>query len=140
MNPNSSTELDLRNVHGQGSKSAYGPDSMDAQEREKEDVVDAFRHSMTTILMKRSRSDERSDRNYSMADDQINEFEGMYGVEYDPYYDEPYTVDELPDDMSFVEDKVYGDRRYYKGQIFYHNESNNDLYWRQGCRNLPKQF
>ena len=84
---------------------------MDAQEREK-DVVDAFRHSMMTILMKR-RSDERSDRNYSMADDQINEFEGRtYGVKCDPYYEEPYMVDELPDDMSFVEDKIYGDRRY----------------------------
>jgi hypothetical protein len=45
-----------------------------------------------------------------------------------------YTVDELPDDMAFVEDKVYGDRRYEKGQIFYRNESNNDLYWRQCCR------
>ena len=84
---------------------------MDGQEREKDVVVDAFRHSMTTILMKR-RSDERSDRNYSMADDQINEFEGTYDVEYDPYYEEPYMVDELPDDMSFVEDKIYGDRRY----------------------------
>ena len=64
---------------------------MDGQKREK-GVVDAFRHSsMTTILMKR-RSDERSDRNYSMADDQINEFEGTYGVEYDPYYDEPYAT------------------------------------------------
>ena len=81
---------------------------MDAQEREK-DVVDAFRHSMMTILMKR-RSDERSDRNYSMADDQINEFEGTYDVEYDPSYEEPYMVDELPDDMSFVEDKVYARR------------------------------
>ena len=90
MNPNSYTELDLRKMDAQGSKSAYGPDSMDAQEREK-DVVDAFRHSMMTILMKR-RSDERSDRNYSMADDQINEFEGTYGVEYDPYYDEPYAT------------------------------------------------
>ena len=112
---------------------------MDGQEREK-GVVDAFRHSsMTSILMKR-RSDERSDRNYSMADDQINEFEGTYGVECDPYYQEPYMVDELPDDMSFVEDKVYGDRRYEKGQIFYRNESNDDLYWRQGCRPLLQQF
>ena len=84
MNPNSYTELDLRKMDAQGSKSAYGPYSMDAQEREK-DVVDAFRHSMTTILMKRSRSDERSDRNNSMADDQINEFEGTYGVKYDFY-------------------------------------------------------
>jgi hypothetical protein len=66
---------------------------MDAQEREK-DVVDAFRHSMMTILMKR-RSDERSDRNYSMADDQINEFEGTYGVECDFYYEEPYMADEI---------------------------------------------
>jgi hypothetical protein len=80
----------------------------------------------------------RSVRNNSMADDQINEFEGTYGV--DPDYDEPYTVDELPYDMSFVEDKVYGDRRYEKGQIFYRNESDNDLYWRQGCRPLLKQF
>jgi hypothetical protein len=86
MNPNSYAELDLRKMDAQGSKSASGPDSMDAQEREK-DVVDAFRHSMMTILMKR-RSDERSDRNYSMADDQMNEFEGTYGVECDPYYEE----------------------------------------------------
>ena len=57
-----------------------------------------------------------------------------------PYYEEPYMVDELPGDMSFVEDKVYGDRRYEKGQMFYRNESNNDLYWRQGCRPLLKQF
>jgi hypothetical protein len=63
MNPNSYTYLDLRKIDAQGSKSAYGPNSMDGQEREK-DEVDAFRHSMTTILMKR-RSDERSDRNYS---------------------------------------------------------------------------
>jgi hypothetical protein len=141
MNPNSYTELDLRKMDAQGSKRSYGPDSMDVQEREKGVVDDAFRHSsMTTILMKR-RSDERSDRNYSMADDQINEFEGRtYGVKCDPYYEEPYMVDELPDDMSFVEDKVYGDRRYEKGQIFYRNESNDDLYWRQGCRPLLKQF
>ena len=118
------------------SKSADGPDSMDGQERERRgrcvQTLDADYYD--------EEEDGRSDRDYIMTDDQSNEVEGMYGVEYDPYYDEPYTVDELPDDMSFVEDKVYGDRRYYKGQIFYRNESNNDLYWRQGCRNLPKQF
>ena len=109
---------------------------MDGQERERRgrcvQTLDADYYD--------EEEDGRSDRDYIMTDDQSNEVEGMYGVEYDPYYDEPYTVDELPDDMSFVEDKVYGDRRYEKGQIFYRNESNDDLYWRQGGRPRLKQF
>ncbi|GAG94649.1 unnamed protein product [marine sediment metagenome] len=36
MNPNSSTELDLRKMDAQGSKRSYGPDSMDGWARERE--------------------------------------------------------------------------------------------------------
>jgi hypothetical protein len=115
------------------SKSADGPDSMDGQERERRgrcvQTLDADYYD--------EEEDGRSDRDYIMTDDQSNEVEGMYGVEYDPYYDEPYTVAEFPDDMSFVEDKQvyqYGDRRYTtrRERFSIAPKCNNDLYWRQG--------
>ena len=135
LNPNSYTELDLRKMDAAASKSAYGPDLMDGRERERR----GRRVQTLDDDYYDEEEDEKSDRNYNMSDEQINEFEGTYGVAYDPYYDEPYTMDELPDD-PFVEDKVYGDRRYENGEIFYRDESNDDLYWRQGGRPRLKQF
>jgi len=138
LDPNALTELDLRRMDAAASKSAYGPDAMDGRERKR-------RASRVQTLedeedFEEEEEDERSDRAYSMTDEEINEFEETYGVEYDAYYDEPYTVDELPDDMSFVEDKVYGDRRYENGEIFYRGEGDNNIYWRQGGRPRLKQF
>jgi hypothetical protein len=137
MNVNAYTELDLRKADAAASKSAYGPgtDSMDGREAKRRS-----RRVQTLDEEYYDDEDEESNRNYSMTDEQINEFEETYGVEYDPYYDEPYTVDELPDDVSFVEDKVYGDRRYEDGEIFYRDERNDNLYWRQGGRPRLKQF
>lgn len=51
----------------------------------------------------------------------------------DPYYDDPYTEDELPDGDYDV-DKFYGDRIYSKtGEIFY-KDSDTGLFYRQGAK------
>ncbi len=135
------TELDLRKMDAEVAPSSYGPEAMERRrgrrrrtitlDDDEEDYDDDRQYGQN----KRS-----SDRSYSMTDEQINNFEEQYGVAYDPYYDEPYTVDELPDDISFIEDKVYGDRRYQNGEIFYRDENNKNLYWRQGGRPRLKQF
>ena len=141
------TELDLRRIDAEASQSSYGPDAMERRRRDRnrrrrtltlgadDDEYDEYDDDRSRNSSRRS--DERS---YSMTDEQINDFEEKYGVAYDPYYDEPYTEDELPDDISFTEDKVYGDRRYQNGEIFYRDENNKNLYWRQGGRPRLKQF
>ena len=136
------TELELRKIDAAASKSAYGPDGTEARrERESRRRVKTYdEYDDDDDESYESESLRDDDRRYSMTDEQIAEFEETYGVEYDPYYDEPYTVNELPDDVSFVEDKVYGDRRYENGEIFYRDESKKDLYWRQGGRPRLKQF
>ena len=136
------TELDLRKMDAAASKSSYGPDAMAARERERKGRARRVRTMEEDYQEDEDEEseDETSDRVYSMNDEQINEFEETYGVEYDAYYDEPYTMDELPDDMSFVEDKVYGDRRYENGEIFYRDEGNKSIFWRQGGRPRLKQF
>lgn len=132
------TELDLRRIDAEASQSSYGPDAMERRRSRRrrtltlDDDEDEYDDDRTS-----RRSGERS---YSMTDQQINNFEEKYGVAYDPYYDEPYTEEELPDDQSFTEDKVYGDRRYQNGEIFYRDENNKNLYWRQGGRPRLKQF
>ena len=72
-------------------------------------------------------------RNYQMTDDEINQFEMEYGIEYDPYYDDPYAEDELPDDFDFKVDKKYGDRIYENGEIFY-KDKESGLFYRQGAK------
>lgn len=133
---NTFTELDLRKMDAEASISAYGPDAMTSRERS--------RRGRRVQTMDRDDDEEddemRGERVYSMTDEQILDFEEKYGIEYDPYYDEPYTEDELPDDLTFVEDKVYGDRRYENGDIFYRDENNKNIYWRQGGRPRLKQF
>lgn len=138
-NLNTFTELDLRKMDAESSISAYGPDAMSSRDRRRRG------RRVQTMDREDDYNDEeedtmRGDRMYSMTDEQILEFEEKYGIEYDPYYDEPYTEDELPDDMTFVEDKVYGDRRYENGDIFYRDENNKSIYWRQGGRPRLKQL
>mmetsp|Transcript_24385 Transcript_24385/g.30005 ORF Transcript_24385/g.30005 Transcript_24385/m.30005 type:complete len:278 (+) Transcript_24385:93-926(+) len=148
-NTNTYTELDLRKMDAEVSSSSYGPEAMETRRQRQEDK--RRRRRVLTLdeeedyyeeeeSNKKRRAKNYSDRTYNMSDEQINDFEETYGIEYDPYYDEPYTVDELPDDMSFVEDKVYGDRRYQNGEIFYRDENNKNVFWRQGGRPRLKQF
>lgn len=141
------TELDLRKMDAEASQSSYGPEAMERRRQRNrrrrrvltldDDEYDDDDDEDGQYDKRDRRSGERS---YSMTDEQINDFEEKYGVAYDPYYDEPYTVDELPDDVSFIEDKVYGDRRYQNGEIFYRDENDKNLYWRQGGRPRLKQF
>lgn len=138
------TELDLRKMDAAVSKSAYGPEAAAAAAAAE---MRGYKRKRVQTMEREEEyenededEDERTDRVYSMTDLEIDEFEEKYGIEYDPYYDEPYTVDELPEDMSFVEDKVYGDRRYENGEIFYRDERNRNIYWRQGGRPRLKQF
>jgi len=76
---------------------------------------------------------------YFMSDMEVATFERDYGVEYDPYYDEPYTEEELPDEPRYVDGR-YKDVRYENGEIFYADEKNPGLFWRQGGRPRVKQF
>jgi hypothetical protein len=69
-----------------------------------------------------------------MSDSEIRAFEKEYGVEYDPYYDEPYTSTELPNDINYSTDRMYGDRIYENGEIFYKDSKTTNLYWRQGSK------
>ena len=73
-----------------------------------------------------------------MSDEEIKTFETTYGVEYDPYYDEPYEESELPVG-KYKEDKSYGDRRYENGEVFYKDEGSG-LFYRQGSRPRQKKF
>ncbi|KAL7436729.1 hypothetical protein ACHAXM_008682 [Skeletonema potamos] len=78
------------------------------------------------------------DDDYGMTDEQISEFESKYGVEYDPYYDEPYEESELPVG-KYKEDKSYGDRRYENGEVFYKDDATG-FFYRQGSRPRQKKF
>ena len=82
--------------------------------------------------------DDADDDDYGMTDEQISEFESKYGVEYDPYYDEPYEESELPVG-KYKEDKSYGDRRYENGEVFYKDDATG-LFYRQGSRPRQKKF
>ena len=78
-------------------------------------------------------SNEYDPRDYRLTEDEIAAFEREYGIEYDAYYDEPYTTDELPEGDYDV-DRLYGDRIYKKsGEIFY-RDADTGLFWRQGSK------
>jgi len=145
------TELDLRRQDAANSKSAYGAEAMEGRAGGRVEGRGRQRRVMTKEYggfdgdERRDRGNEDTDedsesRKYTMTDEQILQFEQEYGIEYDPYYDEPYTEEELPDDMKFYKDKSYGDRRYENGELFYQDEEYKNLYWRQGGRPRLRQF
>jgi hypothetical protein len=74
-----------------------------------------------------------------MTMEDVSQFEADYGIDYDPYYDDPYTEEELPDDETFRKDKVYGDRVYASGEVFYYDKESN-MYYRQGSKPRVKNF
>ena len=75
-----------------------------------------------------------------MTDEEIEDFEAEYGAKYDPYYDEPYEEDELPQDGKCYTDGVFMDKRYENGEVFYYDED-LEMYWRQGCKpRIKKMF
>jgi hypothetical protein len=82
-----------------------------------------------------SRRTKGNDSNsaYRMTDDEIRMFESEHGIDYDPYYDDPYSEDELPDDVKFQVDKKYGDRIYENGEVFYKDKATG-MFYRQGAK------
>jgi hypothetical protein len=113
------TELELRSKEASVEWSAYGKPRKQEAERER-----AMRDGDEGNFSRSSKA---------MDDDEINQFEMEYGIEYDPYYDDPYAEDELPDDVKFRLDKKYGDRIYENGEIFYKDKSSG-MFYRQGAK------
>jgi hypothetical protein len=142
------TELDLRRREAAMEWSAYGKPRMMQEEQERREREDELSGERSRAYRRRGAGvqvldrddddndiddDDDDDRRYSMTDDEISAFELEYGIDYDPYYDDPYTQDELPTDVKFNVDKLYGDRIYDNGEIFYKDKSTG-LYYRQGAK------
>jgi hypothetical protein len=147
------TEYDLRKKEAAQEWSAYGvPRQQEAaaaqryQNDEKNDRNER-RRSRTSVLDRDNDNDYSDDNarmdntkqtqrvrkeDYCMTDEEIEIFENENGVIYDPYYDDPYYVEELPEGKYEV-DKIYGDRIYPNGEIFY-MDSKTGLYYRQGSK------
>jgi len=131
------SEMDLRreesstwpSVYGRKKRGRSGGDADEADDREPK------RQGRVAIL---ERDEYEEEDEYGMSDDEIEQFEASYGVEYDPYYDEPYEESELPEG-KFKEDKSYGDRRYANGEVFYKDETTG-LFYRQGSKPRQKKF
>jgi hypothetical protein len=135
------TEIELRRNEAALEWSAYGkPEESSSLERERKYGGKRVR------VMERDEDDaseeERGRRTpdaYRMTDEEIDLFEAEYGIGYDPYYDDPYTEDELPDDTPFSIDRRYGDRIYESGEIFY-KDKESGLFYRQGAKPRSLSF
>jgi len=79
--------------------------------------------------------DERRGRGKSGSNVE-ERFEREYGVEYDPFYDEPYAEDELPADLRFTK-TAFGDRIYENGEAFF---KSGDVWYRRGSKPRMKFF
>lgn len=146
------TELELRRKEAAMEWSAYGKprqeeEALEMQLREEDgDQLGGNRRRGVRVMDRGidnydndEEEEEMEYRSIRMSDEDINSFELEYGVEYDPYYDDPYTEDELPDDVSFKVDKKYGDRIYSSGEIFYKDKATG-LYFRQGAKPRSLSF
>lgn len=132
------TELELRRKESSLEWSAYGkPRKQEEAMRERNGEKFSKSRRDAKVTERDDRYDDSQDgdidRNYHMNDDEINRFEMEYGIEYDPYYDDPYAEEELPDDINFRVDKQYGDRIYETGEIFYKDKSSG-MFYRQGAK------
>lgn len=135
------TELDLRRREAEMEWSAYGKPRMEEEairremeEREQELLSSRPPSSRKRVkVMEREGDDDDEDsRENRMSDREIDQFETEFGIDYDPYYDDPYTEDEMPEGKYQV-DKKYGDRIYQDGEIFY-KDAESGMYYRQGAR------
>lgn len=131
------TEIELRRREAALEWSAYG--KLSKEEMEHEDR----RPSPRVKVMDREDSNREPEvmSDHRMSDEEIVLFEMEYGVEYDPYYDEPYTEEELDEisDHKFTVDRKYGDRIYENGEIFY-KDKESGLFYRQGAKPRSLSF
>jgi hypothetical protein len=144
------TELDLRRAQAAQEWSAYGvsssrsSSSQQATEqetrRQDDNLYERRQRSRVSVLDRNDDADDEAEtsdasqtkQRYIMTEEEIKAFELEFGIAYDPYYDDPYTVDELPDGKCEI-DKRYGDRIYPNGEIFY-KDGQTGLYYRQGSK------
>jgi hypothetical protein len=127
-----------RKFRGRGETTAATADDGDGVE---DGSTRRRRNARQTKVLERNDDDEDEDMSskYRMSDIEIQNFESTYNIPYDPYYDEPYTEDELPIGKYKI-DKSYGDRRYENGEIFYKDEGKENVFYRQGSRPRQKKF
>jgi len=129
------TEIELRRKEAALEWSAYGKAS-EMEEAERETRRPGRR---VKVMEKDSASTgPKADNQSRMSDEEVAQFEMEYGVEYDPYYDDPYTEDELPDGRYSV-DRRYQDRIYENGEIFY-KDQDSGLFYRQGAKPRSLSF
>lgn len=108
-------ELDLRAELAEMSPSMYGPEAQARRRRQREDEDLEY-------------DDDDDD---VMSAEEIREFETAYGIEYDPFYDQGYDEDELPNSKDFSTDPYFGDRVYDDGETFFLNDGK---YYRKGSK------
>lgn len=144
------TELDLRRKEAAMEWSAYGKPRMEEEEanyQRRVQELDAEDRESRSSSGKRVRTMEREteqeeeeddDRDNRMTDSEIDQFEREFGIDYDPYYDDPYSQDELPLG-EFQSDKRHGDRFYEDGEVFY-KDADSGLYYRQGAKPRTVSF
>lgn len=122
------TEIDLRRKEAAMEWSAYGTPRL-------EEEAERLGRRNRVKVMDRTETREQQQQSRSggqMTQEEIEAFEVEFGVEYDPYYDDPYTEEDLPEG-KFSIDKLYGDRVYENGEIFY-KDAQTGLFYRQGCK------
>lgn len=129
------TEFDLRKREAAAEWSAYGNN----HNNDDDNTDTTKRRRRQTRVMTRESTTEETRREFTMTQQEIQDFQDEFGVEYDPYYDDPYTKDELPMDVPFKVDKLYGDRIYKDGEVFY-KDANSGLYYRQGSQPRIQKF
>jgi hypothetical protein len=145
------TELDLRKMDAAQEYSAYGKPRLDEEKQKRRQFIETPSSRPATVWeseesgepRRRSRRrpsvqviDREDDENgspYKMTREEVAQYETMYGIQYDPYYDDPYSEDDLPQDMKYTVDKIYGDRVYSNGEIFYRDGATG-MYYRQGAK------
>ena len=139
------SELDVRREESASWPSVYGRKFRgegetveSSEERNGSNKRSKRRGSVSVLDREDDELDEDEFNSKIMSDEEIKTFETTYGVEYDPYYDEPYEESELPVG-KYKEDKSYGDRRYENGEVFYKDEASG-LFYRQGSRPRQKKF
>ena len=121
------TESELRRQEAALEWSAYGK-----PRQEREELQRSKKRRVQVMERERYDDDSESRRSNRMSEEDIEALEEEFGIAYDPYYDDPYTEDELPEGKYTV-DKRYGDRVYQDGEIFYKDKSTG-LFYRQGAK------
>mmetsp|Transcript_5140 Transcript_5140/g.9437 ORF Transcript_5140/g.9437 Transcript_5140/m.9437 type:complete len:266 (+) Transcript_5140:103-900(+) len=133
------TEIELRTREAAAEwMSAYGR-NFNPEEKQKKVWNNKRKRVVTREQTSEPAATSGGSREYNMSPQEIENFEREFGVEYDPYYDDPYTEEDLPEDIPYKVDKVYGDRIYKDGEVFY-KDDNTGLYYRQGSHPRTQKF